>query len=175
MICRPLKLTLWATLVGFLALNKIKISKIITNLGFVDFTPKKKNILKNAIRQIEAVCGKNVAKYFFVENYVSKKGNVIPLFGMSYTSTYQKMVQKLTRKYKIIIINTPPSNPWLQIRRKRPSYFFLAQKKTNAFNRLIKQAQIIELPRFDKALTYDGVHFTNRGNKLIFKKVEKIL
>lgn len=144
-------------------------------MGFVDFTPKKKDILKSAIRQIESVCGKNVARYFFVENYVSSKGTVIPLFGMHYSSAYRKIIQKLTEKYKLIIINTPPTDPAFQVKRKRPAYFFRAQKKTNAFNNSIKHAKIINLPCFDKTLTYDGVHFTNRGNQLVFKKVEKYL
>lgn len=68
-LCRPLKLTTWATLFNLLSCNKLKPQKIITNMGFVDFTPQKKNLLENAIRQVEHQIGKNVAKAKFAEKY----------------------------------------------------------------------------------------------------------
>ena len=44
-ISRPLEMTTWATLINFLKLNqKIKYKYLITNMGFNDFTPKKKKI-----------------------------------------------------------------------------------------------------------------------------------
>lgn len=76
LVCRPLELTIWATLIGFLALNKLNPGKIITNMGFVDFTPKKQSILQDAVRQIEAVVGQGVAKTCFVEDYFSAGGSL---------------------------------------------------------------------------------------------------
>ena len=73
-VSRPLELTIWATLIGFLAVNKLNPVKIITNMGFVDFTPKKQSILQNAIRQVESVVGRGVADTCFVEDYVSAGG-----------------------------------------------------------------------------------------------------
>jgi hypothetical protein len=45
-IGRPLEITTWLTLYNFLKLNDLRVKKIITNLGFVDFTPKKESIIK---------------------------------------------------------------------------------------------------------------------------------
>jgi len=42
-ISRPLEMTTWASLINFLKLNqKITYKYLITNMGFNDFTPKKK-------------------------------------------------------------------------------------------------------------------------------------
>ena len=44
-ISRPLEMTTWASLINFLKLNQnIKYRYLITNMGFNDFTPKKKKI-----------------------------------------------------------------------------------------------------------------------------------
>ena len=52
-ISRPLEMTTWATLINFLKLNqKIKYRYLITNMGFNDFTPKKKNLLSMFINKL---------------------------------------------------------------------------------------------------------------------------
>ena len=78
LVCRPLELTIWATLIGFLNINQLNPAKIITNMGFVDFTPKKQSILLDAVDQVESVVGKGVADILFVEDYVAGGGGRSP-------------------------------------------------------------------------------------------------
>jgi hypothetical protein len=175
LVCRPLELTIWATLIGFLAINKLNPGKIITNMGFVDFTPKKYSILQDAIHQVESVIGKGVAKTEFVENYVSLEGQEMPLYTMHYGVAFREAIESIAARHAMVIINTPLTNPAIAIERKRPAAFFSAQAESNAFNRSIRGAQVIDLPDFDETLTYDAVHFTRRGNELIFDRLKDYL
>ena len=81
----------------------------------------------------------------------------------------------MTGQHEMIIINTPLTDPDIVIERKRPVSFFPAQAESNAFNRSIAGAQVIDLPDFDESLTYDAVHYTRRGNELIFDRLRDYL
>ena len=82
-ISRPLNLTTWATLYNFQKLNKINASNLITNMGFVDFTPKKNDVLENVINQANYYMG-DVALSNFVQIYKSSSGLNIPLYMTEY-------------------------------------------------------------------------------------------
>lgn len=173
-ICRPLELTIWATLIGFLALNKLNPAKIITNMGFVDFTPKKQSILQYAVLQVEAVVGQGVASTRFVEDYCAA-GRGISLYAMHFDETYRRAIEAIAERHTMVILNTPLTDPGIAIERKRPETFFPAQAEANVFNRSIRGAKVIDLPDFDESLTYDAVHFTRRGNELIFDRLTDYL
>lgn len=175
LVCRPLELTIWATLIGFLALNKLNPVKIITNMGFVDFTPKKQSMLQDALCQVESAVGLGVAETCFVEDYASAGGGVIPLYSMRYNETYRRAIEAIAQRHDMMVLNTPLTDPGIALERKRPVSFFLAQAESNAFNRSIRGAQVIDLPDFDESLTYDAVHFTHRGNELIFERLKDTL
>ncbi len=174
LICRPLELTLWATLIRFLTLNKLCPGKIITNMGFVDFTPKKQSILRDAVLQVEAAVGFGVAETCYVEDYAAADG-IIPLYIMRFHDAYRRAIEAIVQQHEMVIVNTPLTDPKLSIKRKRPVSFFSAQAESNEFNRAIDGAQIIDLPDFDETLTYDAVHFTCRGNELIFDRLKGYL
>lgn len=175
LICRPLELTIWATLIGFVALNQIKPVNIITNMGFVDFTPKKDLILQDVVRQVDSVVGKGVANSCFAENYVCTAGDVIPLYTNTYDKNYILAIEAIAKLHNMVILNTPQTDPQIKINRLRPSTFFSAQLKANRFNRLIRGAEIVSPPFFDESLTYDAVHFTRRGNELNFNMLKPYL
>ena len=175
LVCRPLELTTWATLINFISLNELNPKKIITNMGLVDFTPKKKHLLKDAIQQVDYLIGKKVAKAIFAEKYISINGNKINLYCMQYSDEYKKSIEKITRKIPTIIINTPIVSDSIKIERKRPHCFFTSLAQTVAFNQSINYAKVVNLPVFDETLTYDAVHFTTAGNELIFNIIKEYL
>jgi len=175
LVCRPLELTIWATLVGFLEINRLNPIKIITNMGFVDFTPKKLSILSDAIQQVELVIGKGVVNSYFVENFFLAEGEALPLYSMSYGGGYRTAIEAIAAQHDMVIINTPPTDSAINIERKRPPTFFLAQEESNEFNRLIKGAQVIDFQNFDETLSYDAVHYTPRGNEVIFERIKGFL
>ena len=174
LVCRPLNLTIWASLVGFINLNKLKPTKIITNMGFVDFTPKKHQILEDVVRQIDSVIGRHTAVSYFIENFASMSGE-IPLYAMSYGDAYRKAIEAYTEKYDLIVLNTPLTDADISIARKRPNSFFTAQAESNSFNHSIHGARVIDFPRFNELHTYDAVHFTQRGNQVVFDRLVDFL
>lgn len=175
LICRPLELTIWATLIGFFAINRLSPAKIITNMGFVDFTPKKLSVLLDAAKQVELSVGKGVADSCFVEDFVSSGGDVMPLYSLRFGEAYRVAIEAIAARHAMVIINTPLTDPGIIIERRRPPAFFPALAESNEFNRSINGAQVIDLPDFDETLTYDAVHYTPRGNDLIFDKVKGYL
>ena len=140
-------------------------------MGFVDFTPKKKSILQDVVRQVELSVGPGVAHPYWVQNYTLSNGSYVPLYSISYGEAYKLAIEAIANRSHLVILNTPLTKCSIKIERKRPASFFLAQADSNAFNHSIRGAQVIDLPDFDELLTYDAVHFTNLGNELIYSHI----
>jgi hypothetical protein len=170
-ICRPLELTTWATLFNFLAINALNPRQIITNVGFVDFTPKKQAVVDAAVQQVEARMGVGLARSQFVEEYATADGETLALYSMSYAAGYRRRIEIMIAGGSALVLNTPPVSPDIRVSRKRPRSFFSGVEMGNAFNRSISGATVIDLPEFDELHTYDAVHYTNRGNELIFGRL----
>lgn len=175
LLCRPLELTTWATLVNFIVLNKLNPARIVTNMGFVDFTPKKPAILKDAIQQVEFCAGKGVAKSYALQERVESRGEELDLHSMVYGDAYRRCIEDVVIRQPTVVINTPLVDPSIRIERARPKAFFSALSDSNAFNHSIGGAHVVDLPNFDEMLTYDAVHYTTRGNEVIFEKVKGFL
>jgi len=175
LIVRPLELTTWATFANFMVINNIVPGKIITNMGFVDFTPKKKSVLQDALQQAEYYAGKDCSVFEFKCNYKLSSGMVEPLYGMNYRRCFVKEIEKLLFNHEIIVVNTPLVRRDINIERSRPNSFFEGLLFSNEFNNGIGIGQVVDLPLFDEKFTYDAVHYTNDGNAKIFKIVKKIL
>lgn len=175
LVCRPLELTIWATLVGFLQLNELAPERIVTNMRFVDFTPKKSTTLLEAIHQTEEIIGKDVAESYFVENYHQPNEISKPLYSMRFNERYLRAIENIARKSDLVVLNTPLTDRFCSWARPRPRCFFDAQLATNNFNRLITKAKVVDFPTLTPLYTYDGVHFTPKGNRLIFDKIKDLL
>ena len=75
-ISRPKNLTIFATLLNFLELNKdLKFKNLITNLGFVDFTPKKQENIADMLLQINQFFSLKTIVYE-KESYILNGGGV---------------------------------------------------------------------------------------------------
>jgi hypothetical protein len=175
LVCRPLELTTWATLLNFLANNALKPRHIVTNMGFVDFTPKKRSILVDAITQVETLLGAGVARSQFVEKYTSSEGGDLDLYSMTYGEEYRHAIESLAALRSLCVINTPPVSADIRVGRRRPRSFFRALDQANAFNRSIDGAVVVDLPPFDERHTYDAVHYTDAGNELVFETIQEHL
>ncbi len=174
-ICRPLELTTWATLFNFVSANALRPKQIITNMGFVDFTPKKQEVLVDALRQVEARMGAGLAQAQPVERYMAAGGEPVALFSMSYDARYREQIQTMIAGTATIVINTPSISAEIRIPRHRPKSFFSAVELGNSFNRAISGATVIDLPPFDESQTYDAVHYTGLGHEPVFKRVAAYL
>lgn len=75
-ISRPKNLTIFATLLNFLELNKnLKFKNLITNLGFVDYTPKKQANINDMLLQINQFISFDT-KVYEKESYILNGGDV---------------------------------------------------------------------------------------------------
>lgn len=137
LICRPLELTTWATLINFMEINTIHPRKLLTNMGMVDFTPKKKDVLADALAQVVYMLGSDDLSIEFAEHYVGSAGDLIELYVMYYGSLYSASVRQLVACQRTIVINTPLVPKDINIKRSRPKSFSMDYiKLKNLMHRL---------------------------------------
>lgn len=175
-VARPLEITIWVTLFNFLKLNKVKPKKIITNMGFVDFTPKKFTIIEETIFQYNAFFSPKDAIVNYKEPFILSSGEKVELFMHTYPLSALNILIPELSKENLIIINTPELILNFQFPRPRPTSFREAVNASNSFNlNHFKKFPIISLKNFGLEHSYDGVHYTVEGNKNILKKLLPIL
>jgi hypothetical protein len=180
LITRPKELTVFFTLINFLELNKIDFKYLITNLGFVDLTPKKEKFINDIVSQNpfrNHILHKNR-----LHDYTLNSGETINLFNLSYSNVSDKISKTILDKFnKIFIIGTFEFNSKIKIERKRPQDFFNLLKETNKFIKLIcdfnNKFSFINvnnhLPFDGHELSYDAVHFTQVGHSIMTKICKK--
>jgi hypothetical protein len=175
-ISRPLEMTTWATLINFLKLNqKIKYKYLITNMGFNDFTPKKKKFALNVQKQAMLFLEKKM-KIEYLEKYTDKKNIKINLYNVNFGESFVNNLNSQLPSKKLILMNTPPLKKKITFTtRARPNSFFKMINTTIKFNKKIKTLSTINFLTFDKSDTYDGVHYTNFGYAKIFKALNKLI
>lgn len=173
-ISRPKNLTTFATLYNFLKLNpELHFSNLITNLGFVDCTPKKEVNIQDLEMQITQ---------FHLQDYTIKRhetyqlsdGSYEKLQNLEYSDCYLHNIayylkQRFTTLY---FINTPLLDANTALSRQRPSSFFIQLASTNALiEKMIELSSSILIDVKDINMTYDGVHYTVEGHKLLFERI----
>jgi len=172
-ISRPVELTTWVTFYNTMEINNICPKLIITNMGFVDYTPKKKSIVNKYIYQIENI--NNDYRINFIEDFRDNRDKTLPLYNVVIGPSIDSKIKKKFNKKSTIIINTPIVNPNIKFERKRPPSFYKCIIEGNNYNQSFSNADIIEIGIFDGKNTYDGVHYTNSGNKIIIKKIRDFI
>jgi hypothetical protein len=155
-------MTTWASLINFLKLNqKIKYKYLITNMGFNDFTPKKRKLALNVKKQTKLFLEKKV-KIEYLEKYTDKKNIKINLYNVNFGKNFINNLNSQLPSKKLILINTPPlKKKIIFTMRARPNSFFKMIKSTISFNKKIKTLSTINFLTFNNNDTYDGVHYTN--------------
>ena len=122
LISRPLEITTWMTLYNFIFLNRIVPKKIITNMGFVDFTPKKVPLLKKAFCNTNFF-SKVKTKINFLEKYTDENNIHLDLYQQTYPKKFIESLEKLLKNTNTIIINTPLLKEEYFFKRKDLSLF----------------------------------------------------
>lgn len=166
---RPLDITIWLTLYNFLQLNDIRPKKIVTNMGIVDFTPKKRSIIELTLYQYQPYFRGLNETVRYVEEFTNQEGEKMDLFVQEYPDSFLEKLKKKLSNYEVIIIDTPYVSPDIKFQRRRPSSFYKSLELTKMFNSLLDHsAQVMFLPEFRRIETYDAVHYTLKGNEFIF-------
>ena len=175
-IGRPLEITTWMTLYNFIQMNNLHPKQIVTNMGFVDFTPKKESIIKQSTDQYIPFFINDEKKVDFVEKYKSSNEGIIDLYTQEYPRSFVSELNSLLQNFNVIVINTPKLIEGYKFKRKRPTAFFQGIDKSNAFNSALgSKIKVLNFSQFTQTETYDGVHYTESGNMIIFSKLRPYL
>ncbi len=174
-ISRPKNLTVFATLDNFLQLNpELKFDNLITNLGFVDCTPKKEsNIRDIEIQMTQFDINDSTVKHH--NAYQLSDGTIEILKNLEYSDRYLHDITRfLEQKFKMLyFINTPIMDESITFSRQRPSSFFAQLAHTNTLIRKMVNStsfsRLIDVK--DMSFSYDGVHYTKEGHSLFFEKI----
>lgn len=180
-ICRPKELTVVFSLLNFFVLNRIRVHCLLTNIGFVDMTPKKKDFVQDILGQMSEDLGKDYSiKVRRVCRYRLNTGRVENLFALDLVDFSALVGQKLGEiARKTLLIGTIELPFHYAISRHRPKAFFQQLKETNAFLRAIaKNGKNIRFVSCAGALafargrpSFDAVHLSQRGHQHVFRRL----
>lgn len=178
-VSKPKHLTIFATMYNFLKLNpKFFFKNLITNLGYVDLTPKKTDYLDDAVLQITQF---NSMEYSIIEHaeYLLSDGSHEILRSIKYHESYiQELSIFFNKKFKNkYFINTPIVDRSIVLKRKRPDAFFTELSKTNELIETIakQSSNSVLIDIRDINCTYDGVHYTLDGHTKIFNRMKEYI
>jgi phosphoglycolate phosphatase-like HAD superfamily hydrolase len=180
-ISRPKNTTIFQTLLNFLENNNLKFNNLLSNLGFVDFTPKKYDVVQDMLSQIE---NKKFITTIKSESYKLSSGKHTELYEMIYSDDYIKYIKKYIEDNfkKIFLVNTPLVDKNIKIERIRPNSFFKNLNKTNDFIDILCEEKNIEKVNISNILfekkealkfTNDAVHYTQIGHQKISKIIRE--
>ena len=178
-ISRPKNLTVFATLINFLNLNpNLKFVNVITNLGFVDMTPKKQNYIDDILSQIESFFNSSSMQIVKHEKYDLNDGTCELLGSIDYSDKYiEKIISLLNVRFeKCYFMSTPIIAENIKLNRERPKTFFKQLYETNKFlNKVVSlnQDKYLLVDIQDINYTFDGVHYTKKGHQQIFEKIKE--
>jgi hypothetical protein len=175
-ISRPKDITVFFSLVNFLSNNNVKFKHLITNVGFVDFTPKKISVIEDIRMQIPKAWPAYEYDLETYPPYQLSDGNLENLYSLRYDHMRPKLCEFLKERFRrSFLIGTLECDQTIPIQRKRPDAFFKQLKVTNHFLFDLANShhslQFIQPLRFQEPghplMTYDGVHFTKLGHRII--------
>lgn len=179
-VSRPKNITIFATLINFIELNKISYENLVTNLGFVDCTPKKECFIDDIKSQLGVYFSPGLEVSVFPE-YACSDGGTSNLYSLIYDKNYLNELSVLLLKSftKILLINTCLIPLEIVFGRKRPLSFY---SQLNVTNELLQKlgslldSDIIDVNRFsDSLVTFDAVHFTESGHRIMYEEVSKFI
>ena len=179
-ISRPKEMTVFFTLINFLKLNNIKFKYLITNIGFVDTTPKKKEFINDIVGQNPFI--NKVLNKRYLCDYILSSGQIAELYSLNYQNVIEDIATYLSERFeKIFLLGTFVFTPEIKIKRKRPLEFYSQLEEAN---RLIKSIAKNDdnfvfvdvnkkLSDNQEKLSYDAVHFTEVGHNKVYNMLKE--
>lgn len=176
-ISRPLYLTVFPTLVSLCKNEDITYGNVITNVGFVDITPKKHLVLEDLKSQYLQF-GYTFKKVYFKE-YVLSGGikERLSTFILDEKSSDDIVFYLSNLNSNFYFINTPLVQQISASDRHRPEEFFSQLEVTNSV--LSDMAtkvpgNIVDISNVGIE-TFDGLHYTPSEHQIVFNKLKECL
>ena len=182
-VVRPRNCTVFLTLLNFLNLNNLRFNYLIAQVGFVDFTPKKLELIKDIIGQKSSFFDKTRFETEKLNEYIlsNRKKENLYYINFNKKSFKEEIVKHIEKYFKsAIFIETLEVDPEIKLKRERPVEFYNKLKETNKFlsdlHMMSKNIYYVQPSKesFYKAkfFTYDGVHYTRGTHKFIYELVK---
>ena len=177
-VSRPKYLTCFFSLINFLHKNEIKFKNLLTNVGFVDTTPKKNQTILDILCQASAV-GVSLEKKFLC-TWKLGNGEKTSLNTCYYDDICINYICDVIKTFFFhsYFLTTPViSEHKISLCRKRPYSFFMQLQEANTLIKKIAlgtEGSIIDIS-YHGINTYDGVHYTENDHNLIFEILDSKL
>ena len=172
---RPLELTTFASLLEYIENFDGHISRLVTNVGFVDFTPKKRILLEEHRSTCERL-GIEYEEKVVEKNFILSNGERCDLHSIHYKDSFIELIARYFSHISEITFLSTPANfdnreYWERI---RPESFFRGIQETNKFlNQLIKQIPNTSMIDLEDIKTFDGVHWDSHYHVEVFKRLNE--
>ncbi len=167
------------TLANMLKQLPVQPALIVSNTGFVDCTPKKKEVLDDILVQAEWMASGKKRNVYALEDYVLSSGKHETVFALNWRDDVADLATQFNLQAgRFIFLRTHEVPPHVVFARQRPASFYSQLRETNLFLKNLtaemSRAQLVELD-FSEGILFDGVHFTEAGHKEVFRKLKKYL
>jgi len=184
LITRPKIITVFFTLVNFVRNNGVKFTYLVTNLGFVDHTPKKREFLDDIVQQLPEQFPQSELSLKELGTYTLSSGENQLLCSFNYSNISELIGDEIRRAFKFcVLIGIIEFNNTIKISRSRPDCFYDQLNAANEFIFNISKNsasliffQYLRAPLYDpEKVSYDAVHFTSFGHKQLFENIKTLL
>ncbi len=183
-ICRPKEITIFFTLMNFLKGNAISFKYLVTNLGFVDFTPKKIEFMHDIIAQNPFPDNLQNLKFKVLGKYKLSDGQLADLYTFDYGDVESLIAREIESRFDYsLLLGCLEFSSEIKIERQRPPAFFEQLKRSNSFIFNIAQRSSsihyiqplkYQLPGLP-LMSYDAVHFTEAGHSVNFEIIKPLV
>ena len=167
-------------MINFIYLNDISFNSLVTNLGFVDTTPKKQIFNDDIISQVPNGLDENQLNKSKLCDYQLNDGKTESLYSLDYSNLLEQLSNIIASYFqKVYLIEVVEFNPSINIERARPAEFFSQLKQANALiNGIAEISKKLEIIRMNswqsippEIISYDAVHFTPQGHEYVLGKL----
>jgi hypothetical protein len=182
---RPKDCTVFLTLLNFLRANKLKFRCLVLQVGFVDFTPKKRAVINDILRQRQG----HFKNGFPVEKLgkyrlSSKKKEY--LYSIDFDRPgFKREIVRTVMEYSgcTVFVGALEVDPKIRLERARPPEFYGKLADSNKFledlckmgRRIYYIAPICDSRIRSGRYTYDGVHCTELGHRKVYGAVKDMI
>lgn len=183
LLARPKYLTTFFSLINFLELSERSFDVVITNVGFVDTTPKKASIVADIIEQSQGLLSREDVA--FCDKIPLSSGEIADIYSILYSDLVCKQISERLSRYSraSLLLGTTEYNASVAIERERPASFFSNLRVANRLiSRVASQSSAIvyfnPLPycHDDRhGTTLDAVHYSAIGHQYVFDILERYL
>lgn len=120
-------------MINFIYLNDISFNSLVTNLGFVDTTPKKQIFNDDIISQVPNGLDENQLNKSKLCDYQLNDGKTESLYSLDYSNLLEQLSNIIASYFqKVYLIEVVEFNPSINIERARPAEFFPVETSKHA-------------------------------------------